>query len=67
MSEIWQEFYDIILIILGSVLFGVLIGLWWGHHTVQAPFRERRVEKRTLIQRIRWTFRRKLKPIIQHS
>jgi len=66
MVEAWMAHKTIIIIFVASILLGVVIGLWWGHHTVRAPFRERRLQKRTLWQRLRWTFDHRIKPVLDH-
>lgn len=67
MQEIWAAYYDVILLIMAAILVGVVAGIRWGQHSIKAPFRERRVERRTLIQRLRWFVYRRLRPAGQHS
>ncbi len=64
MVEVWQIARTEIILIAFMILSGVIGGLVWGKHTVQAPFRERRLQKRTLFQRIKWQWSHRIKPTL---
>ncbi len=60
--EAWEVARNEILIIFLLILSGIIAGFIWGKHSVQAPFRERRITRRTLIQRIKWNWSHRVRP-----
>ncbi len=64
MMEVWQIARTEIIIIALLLISGVVGGFVWGKHTVQAPFRERRLQKRTLWQRLRWNWSHRIRPAL---
>ena len=66
MMAAWHAYPEIIIIFFGSILLGVIVGLLWARHSIRAPFRERRLSRRTLLQRIRWRLQHRMRPAPSH-
>ncbi len=67
MFEAWQVAKTEIILISLLILSGILGGMIWGRHSVRAPFRERRLTRRTPLQRLKWYWTHRFKPGVSHA
>jgi len=65
--EAWAVARTEMIIILLLLFSGVIGGWIWGRHSVRAPFRERRITRRTLIQRLKWSWSHRIRPNLMRA